>query len=68
MAPTPKRGHHRKPAPYVGPPCCNCGFDTLWVPCSRPSCWHWLSVCGGCLDECERYIETAGRCPYCRAQ
>ncbi len=58
----------RRPTPYVGPPCLACGHDTLVVPCVRRECGRWFVLCGGCADELDRYVETDGRCPYCRVQ
>lgn len=63
-----RRSHATRRTPYVGPRCRNCDHDTLVVPCIRPECARWFSVCGGCADEFDRYIETDGRCHYCRVQ
>jgi DNA-directed RNA polymerase subunit RPC12/RpoP len=67
MEATAKRRTRRR-SPYVGSPCRACGHDSLVMPCTRPGCDRWLSVCGGCLDEIDRFVETDGRCPYCRVQ
>lgn len=67
MEATAKRRTRRR-SPYLGSPCRACGHDTLVTSCTRPGCDQWLSVCGGCLDEIDRFIETDGRCPYCRVQ
>ncbi len=63
----PRRIRRAKHSPHVGPRCCACGHETLVVPCIL-RCGRWFSVCGGCLDELDRYIETDGKCPYCRVQ
>lgn len=54
--------------PYVGARCLSCGHETLVVPCIRPECTRWVLVCGGCPDVRDRYVETDGRCEYCRVQ
>lgn len=53
---------------YVGPPCLTCRYDTLVVPCICDDCPRWVVLCGGCSETCERFIETEGRCEYCRVQ
>lgn len=59
----------RRRAPYVGPKCRACGYDTLVTPCACRDCMQWMILCGGCHDdELDRYVEAEGRCPYCRAQ
>lgn len=63
-----RRSRTVKRAPYVGPPCLSCGHDTLNVPCTRRECGRWFEVCGGCPDVLDRYVETDGRCPFCRVQ
>lgn len=56
---------HRKC--YVGPTCRDCRHETLVAPCIRPECRRWVLVCG-CPDVRDRYIETGGRCEWCRVQ
>ena len=56
---------HRKP--YVGPACRDCHHETLIVPCIRPECCRWVTLCG-CPDLRDRYVETDGRCEWCRVQ
>ncbi len=65
-APTKTRSRRR--TPYVGALCRDCGHKTLNVPCIRRECGRWFAVCGGCQDELDRYVETDGRCPWCRVQ
>lgn len=68
MEAKPKRSRSRRTTPHVGPVCLACRHETLAVPCILAECSSVFLVCGGCLDELDRYIETDGRCPYCRVQ
>ena len=52
--------------PYCGPRCLACGCFTLVTPCVLPECLQWVIVCDGCAEELDRFIETDGRCAYCR--
>jgi hypothetical protein len=48
--------------------CLACEHEAFAAPCVVRGCDRWFVVCPRCPDEYDRYVETGGRCPYCRVQ